>query len=57
MSQEIDEVNVRAAQYIIGHQCLIDDTPPLRGHCAWCDAYFLIEDMWNLLEPITEPKP
>lgn len=55
MSQEIDEVNVRAAQYIIGMECLTED-PPIRGHCAWCDAYWLIEDMWNLLEPITEPK-
>lgn len=52
MDKTIDAVDVRAAQYVIGHQCPAGDASKIeRGHCAWCNAYWLIEDMWNLLEP------
>lgn len=53
--ETVDEVDVRAAQYIVAHQCITSD-PPTRGHCAWCDAFFVIEDMWNLLTPVDEEK-
>ncbi len=51
MTDEIDEVDVRAAQYLLAHQCESDE-PARRGHCAWCNAYWTMEDMWNLLTPV-----
>lgn len=45
MTDDIDEPSVRSAQYLLAHQCESDE-PARRGHCAWCNAYWLIEDMW-----------
>lgn len=55
MTDEIDEVDVRAAQYLLAHQCESDE-PARRGHCAWCNAYWLIEDMWARIAPVEDQE-